>query len=256
MVRELYAPPTRDALQSMVEGGALRSLDDLAVTLFAKSEDEFSIPVAADIAGRKMGLVGLGLSDALFSCGQWPWQVWSGVWCTLAGKGEYATQVLRDLRESDDCGPLAWWMISRLYATVSQPHARAVAALGLQKLDRESFLADCRALLEDSSAAGKTLRHIAHAAGQLQEDEARALGQLLADRNILDDARLLEDLVSTYRRNAHAHDALQEVLGQLWERGLATQLKREFLRLRGSEAVRTANSAAGKSRPRPGETVR
>ena len=103
----------------------------------------FYIPLEPQFTALQFWQCGAGIADTRFPYGTWPWHVWRGASLLLSGANDQVTDLYREMYVSDDGGPLAWWVLSRLFGLFSPEHAAGAAARGLKAVDGKAFLADC-----------------------------------------------------------------------------------------------------------------
>ena len=85
-------------------------------------------------------------SSVLFSPGAWPAFVWQEGCSMWSGDGSISRSTIPEVCRGGNFGPLACCVLASMLAQ-DPSLAKEVAGVGLQRLDRENFLQDCRALL-------------------------------------------------------------------------------------------------------------
>ena len=191
--------------------------------------EEFSVPkeygwreaTFSDVIAMITGWV-LGHSDALLEPRSWPWTLLREAGLTLQGKGKYTDQVVTEIYESNQSGPLAYLAAAQLLATMQPPQARKFAARGLERLSAADFRRDWSMLLAGNSLLSQCCQRLAAALGELDEEhitelvkaQSPALGECLREC-----ARRLRA-----NKDQPLTEALGPALDAYWERELKDQV--------------------------------
>ena len=214
----------RDVLLKLMDRGALQLADDLTNAATPRLIRVSIFPWNRNSARCRFWQRGVGLADTLFPYGTWSWQVWRGAWMLLSGANDQVTDLYREMYVSDDGGPLAWWVISRLFGLFSPEYAVDAAARGLKTVDGKAFLADCDALLDTRYAVGQSIHSLVRNVAELSESETLTLGQLLTEANLVTGPQVIPEFMASYRKNLISDDPLRETLLQYWDGGLGARL--------------------------------
>jgi hypothetical protein len=165
---------------------------------------------------RILAYFAIPMADKLFPRDSWPWTVWRESAFMLTGESSYnpayTLAELARLVRSDNLGPLGCWVLVELFSSVdrTQTFTEPLARLGLTKLDRGAFRADCEQLF---CKVWPTVTRMARNLDQMSEFELNAIVRALqTERSTLERIRDALRGVS----DEDAPDVLLATLEELW----------------------------------------
>jgi len=154
------------------------------------------------------------LGNECFVRGAWPWVLNREVAFLIKGTSEKSSNRLTPVYNSRDTGPLCCLAFATMFAVGGDTTATAFAKRGLERLSLASFRADCRPMLDQRYALGKTAFAFAGALRSLSEEETEALCSSFST----DASRSVRDFAAAFRVHPDAPlaDALPAALDSLW----------------------------------------
>src|SRR5262249_20752310 len=87
-------------------------------------------------------------SDLTFPRNSWAWTLMREAGFVLLQKGKYTQQALAEIYDSNQTGPIGYWVAAELLSQVQPVLARKFAARGATRLSIEDFRHDYRLLFE------------------------------------------------------------------------------------------------------------
>ena len=201
-------------------------------------------PGAAPSSGNSlMDVIGgwlLRHSGQLVEDHSWPRTLLREAVLVVLRQGRYTDQVVTEVYESSETGPLAYWATASLVGRTDSPWKQKFAARGLERLSAEDFRRDCRVLLTGQSVLSQCFQKLAAALGQLSDEELAAVVEKQSPPRaafIRDCARRLREA-----KEQAAFDAIAPALDIYWQDELkevvAAGLRKEAL-----DAVETYRKA-------------
>jgi hypothetical protein len=183
--------------------------------------------------------------EGLFPKGSWPWLVLREAALSLAGRGKYTGQVVQDIFQSDQTGPLGFEVNARVMNLVNSPAAVQFAGKGLTRLSAADFRHDYEVFLDGDCVLQQCFANLAQGLASLDDGEVEALAGLLP----ADNAALLRRSVQLLRQRGDKSlaETLSPVLNKLWDTRLKKLIESDLLKLANPPAT---NSPAG---PAPGK---
>jgi hypothetical protein len=171
-----------------------------------------------DSGATIVGLVGtwvLQHSDQLAESRSWPWTLVREAALVVKHQSRHTDQVLRDLYESSQTGPLGCWATAVLLDRMESPLARKFAARGLERLSPEDFRRDCRQLLTGQSVFSQCFQKLAaNLAATKDEDLATAMASWSPAR-----AQFIQDCARRLReaKGQPPFEAIAPALDAYWQ---------------------------------------
>jgi hypothetical protein len=175
------------------------------------------------------GCLGLIVNDDLFPSASWPWTiVEQAAFVGMELHHELNGEGYR-LYNSPESGPLCFLVMATLMDYGNSPTTKTFAQRGLERLDKNAFLADCKPLLSKDHQAGMCLRKAVEAYRFFTPAEVRALAEKMDPKNLKYLAICDEILRADAGRDFD--DVMPELLGALWDAGLKEQIELALIHL-------------------------
>lgn len=175
------------------------------------------------------GCLGVIVNDDLFPTASWPWTiVEQAAFVGMGMHGGVNGEGYR-LYNSPESGPLCFLAMATLMDYWNSLATKTFAQRGLERLDKNAFLADCKPLLSKDHQAGMCLRKAVEAYRFFTPGEVRALAEKMDPKNLKYLAICDEILRADAGRNFD--DVMPELLGALWDAGLKEQIELALVHL-------------------------
>jgi hypothetical protein len=208
------------------------AMDRLVVGLASRlSSHELYVPLDPAVAQRESYLAQLlPVVDCLWERGSWPWTLSREM--LLVALTQYDDRTHGESKRialSPSTGPLGCLAIAHVSDSVGWDDlARYFAKLGLERLDAESFVRDCRALGGGESVLGECLSQVIQSLPELSDDELDALAQVLGAQG----AAILRTLAREKQAAPADHPAIPAaVLETVWVQGGKAWIEGELRRI-------------------------
>jgi len=138
-------------------------------------EEPGAVPGSGNLMVDMVGSWLLRHSDQLFEAGSWARALLREAALVVQKQGSYTEQVLAEVYESSETGPLGCWVAASLVGRADSPWRQKFAARGLERLSAEYFRRDCRLLLTGRSVLSQCFEELAATLGRLSEEELAAV---------------------------------------------------------------------------------
>lgn len=169
-------------------------------------------------------------SGVLFAADAWPAVAWQQGCSMWGGVDDTSRAAIPEICRAGNYGPLACYVLALMLAP--EPlMAEDVAAVGLQRLDRESFLQDCTAFFAENHVGGETARKCCKVLTDLTPREVELIESYLGSSGVL--ARCADAL----KRHATDDDPALAAAGELWDRWLRGQLEAKLQAIQGTDPL-------------------
>lgn len=198
-------------------------------------QKRFEIPTEDGATSR--GLVGsavtVATSTADEACteGQWPAFMLQQTCSLLSGQRAAAGTTAQEICERYHFGPLACCAGAMLLAKSQKDLSEELAAIGLQRLDRESYLRDCRTLFDPASSVGVVSRCWFGVLAQLTPREIDLIDSYLWETG------MLHRCAEAFQRHATEEDPPLAAAGEMWDQWLHGYLESKLFALRGLDPL-------------------
>jgi hypothetical protein len=234
MDRQRWVP--RVALAGRLAGlGLLDPIERWWFTPRDPSQKRFVIPSEGGTTSG--GMVGSavtavkGAADETGAEGEWPAFMLQQTCSLLSGQREAACTTAHEICERYNCGPLACCAGAMLLAKSQKDLSEELAAIGLQRLDRESYLRDCQTLFDPASSIGDVSRCWYGVLAQLTPREIDMIDSYLGDSG------MLYRCAQAYQRHATEEDPPLAAASEMWDQWLHDYLKAKLYALRGVDSL-------------------
>ncbi len=134
-------------------------------------EEPGAVPGSGNLMVDMVGSWLLRHSDQLFEAGSWARALLREAALVVQRQGSYTEQVLAEVYESSETGPLGFWVAASLVGRAGSPWRQKFAARGLERLSAEHFRRDCRLLLTGRSVLSQCFEELAATLGRLSDEE-------------------------------------------------------------------------------------
>ncbi len=167
--------------------------------------------------------------EGLFPKSSWPWLVLRETAFSLAGREKYAGQVVQDIFQSDQTGPLGFEVSARVMNLSSSPAVIFFAGKGLTRLSAADFRHDYELFLDGDCVLQKCFANLAQGLAGLDDGEVESLAGFLPP----DYAALLRRSVQLLRQRGDKGlaETLSPVLNELWDTRLKKLIENDLRKL-------------------------
>ncbi len=163
--------------------------------------------------------------------GQWPAFMLQQTCSLLSGQRAAAGTTAREICERFDFGPLACCAGAMLLAKNQSDLSEEMAAIGLQRLDRESYLRDCQTLFDPAHPIGVVSRCWCGVLAQLTPREINLIDSYLGE------CGMLHRCAQAFQRHATAEDPPLAAASELWDQWLHDYLNAKLHALQGVDPL-------------------
>jgi hypothetical protein len=150
-------------------------------------------------ASSSMGMIGSWMiqhSREIFPARSWPCVVVREAGFALRRSGGHLDESLKGVFDSQETGPVGFWVMAQVLSGLGNPEARWFAARGLGRLSAYDFRRDCQVLLDERSLCGQCLNKLAMNLRDLDERDLEGLAALQSPAN----AKFLREAASRLRQ--------------------------------------------------------
>lgn len=214
---------------SLLKRGAFHAFDALLLDLFNHPDDDFVLPSAETPSANavKVGWTGMILPVARLIAPNksWPITISREYVFARSQQGPAAGQAIHNLLINRQSGPVENLMAAYVFGMLHPQLRMEFARVGLTRLQRERFVADCEPLLNPAAPVGKLLSAIGQT---LQEVDTEEVESLVAQFPLSpgDQQALSHALRRIAARKDNAPlDAIRVALDDAWESLLEPHLR-------------------------------
>lgn len=231
------------AVRKLIRPELFGGFDELLKSVEGK--EIFFIPVDVDqaaaqnaLAAMLAGFVFRG-ANVVFPENSWPWTVAREAVFVLKGQTQYTGEQLDRLFDSQEMGPVGFYVTAALLNRVQPELAKRFGLRGLTRLQGSYFEEDCKLLFDGKTALSRSVAQLAKDLQLLEADDLKAIEALFPGTG-----ELLEKAAARGRVNARASasEMLSPLLEFFWEDHLKAVLRKELQKLAfGEEGGRGDN---------------
>ncbi|MGA2554786.1 MAG: hypothetical protein ABSG04_00735 [Verrucomicrobiota bacterium] len=230
-----------DAIQKITARHPFAPLKEMTPRqLPAKDAEPFNVPFTPGDSAVQTALsaflpIIFRYGEGLFPKGSWPWLVLRETALSLADRGKYTDQVVQDIFQSDQTGPLGFEVNARLMNLANSPATIQFASKGLTRLSAADFRRDYSLLLDGDCVLQQCFANLAQGLASLDDGEVGALAGLLSP----DNAALLRRSVQLLRQRGDKSlaETLSPVLNELWDTRLKKLIENDLRKLANPPAT-------------------
>lgn len=113
--------------------------------------------------------------DRIFPPCSWPWTIMRDIAFVFRGQPAYVQPDIHEIYDSSKTGPVGCLLAAQILKSQNPPAAKALAALGLERLSTDDFRSDYQLLLDEHYVAGRFVARLATTLGSLDELELAAV---------------------------------------------------------------------------------
>jgi peptidyl-prolyl cis-trans isomerase C len=138
------------------------SMTQLSSAFTGTEDARFHVPDAPDkprttrTSTTMIAQIGLAIVDSVVSEGSWPWLLAREVYYSTAGRNEYTGQILQQVREDPELGPVGCYFAAALLDWTLPASAGEFRELALSKMTAADFRKDWGLLVQNCSVRKRT----------------------------------------------------------------------------------------------------